>query len=188
MTKNAKFIARLFICAALAVSLSACQSVKRELGVGRNSPDEFLVVKRAPLTLPPDYNLRAPDENGVAPASETRLMARSQLLGTTGEGSATVGSGESALLSKMGAQNADASIRSVINQENGYIALENRTVADKLIFWKDGENNPDAVPASQVNAVQESARIKKNQEEGKAVNEGDVPVIEKKQSTIDKLF
>ena len=35
--------------------LGACSGVKEELGLTRNSPDEFTVVKRAPLTLPPEW-------------------------------------------------------------------------------------------------------------------------------------
>lgn len=188
MTKAKTSLLTLLFCAALASSLSACQSVKRELGVGRNSPDEFMVVKRAPLSLPPDYTLRPPSSTAAATqTSETMQVARSQLLGET-SAPATAGTGETALLSKMGAQDADPSIRNVINEENGYIALENRTVADKLLFWKEAETDPEAVPASQVNAKDEAARLKKNQQEGKPVNEGDVPVVEDKQSTIDKLF
>ena len=50
----------LFAALAAALSLSACADMKKELGIGRNSPDEFMVVKRAPLTLPPDDDLRPP--------------------------------------------------------------------------------------------------------------------------------
>ncbi len=48
------------------LALSGCSDVKQELGVGRNSPDEFMVVKRAPLTLPPDYTLRPPSDPSEA--------------------------------------------------------------------------------------------------------------------------
>ncbi|MCP4354402.1 MAG: DUF3035 domain-containing protein, partial [Proteobacteria bacterium] len=36
--------------ATLVIALSACTSMKKELGIARNSPDEFTVIKRAPLT------------------------------------------------------------------------------------------------------------------------------------------
>lgn len=184
--KNAKTVS-LVVIALVAASLAGCQNVKRELGIGRNSPDEFMVVKRAPLTLPPEYALRAPSDGSMPAASETTQAARAALLGTP-ETPVEGGTGESALLSKMGASAADPEIRSTINRENGYIALENRTVADKLIFWKDAPPESETMPTSEVNAKGEYERIKKNREEGKAVNEGDVPVIEKKQSTVDKLF
>tara|TARA_B100000029_G_C17578442_1_gene958871 strand:- start:1780 stop:2097 length:318 start_codon:yes stop_codon:yes gene_type:complete len=43
-------------------------SVKRGLtGAKRSSADEFLIKKKDPLILPPDYeNLPSPDESGIA--------------------------------------------------------------------------------------------------------------------------
>ena len=36
------------------------------LGFEKSAPDEFAVVKRAPLTLPPEYGLRPPRPGAVA--------------------------------------------------------------------------------------------------------------------------
>ncbi|TAL37176.1 MAG: DUF3035 domain-containing protein, partial [Alphaproteobacteria bacterium] len=71
----------LFAAIALSLSLSACSDVKKELGMGRNSPDEFMVVKRAPLTLPPDYDLRPPAEGSAPPAAEASTQAKTTLMG-----------------------------------------------------------------------------------------------------------
>ena len=166
-------------------SLSGCTDVKKGLGVGRNSPDEFMVVKRAPLTLPPEYGLRPPASGGAPPASEAAGQAKAALMGGTSTPT-DKGSSETALLSKMGADNADPGIRDTINRENGFIELENRTLVDKLIFWEDGHSGMDE--SSVVNPKEEAERIKKNKEEGKPANEGETPVIEKKRSTIDRLF
>jgi hypothetical protein len=175
----------LLLFAAL-MGLTSCSGVKEQLGVGRHSPDEFTVVKRAPLTLPPDYALRAPAEGSVPPAAASAARAKTVLMGEAAA-QEKKGTSEEALLERMGVSGADPDIRTVINRENGYIALENKAVADKLIFWKDDQNAADA-PASVVDPKAEADRLRKNQEEGKPVNAGDVPVIEKKQSTIDKLF
>lgn len=173
--------------AALAL-MTGCSSVKRELGVARNSPDEFTVVKRAPLTLPPDYTLRAPvDDSLSSSTSAVPQQTKEALFGKT-EDNAGVASADKAFLDKLGTANADPSIRSEINRENGYIAVQNRAVADKLIFWKDEEKKSDEALTSEVDAKAEAERLKKNQEEGKPLNDGDVPVIKKKQSTIDKIF
>ena len=41
--------------------LAACGSdVADSLGYGKSPPDEFTVISRPPLILPPDYNLRPP--------------------------------------------------------------------------------------------------------------------------------
>jgi hypothetical protein len=43
----------------LAGSLTGCDTTVQEtLGLGKRAPDEFQVVRRAPLAVPPDYNLR----------------------------------------------------------------------------------------------------------------------------------
>ena len=172
----------------LALSLSACTSVKKEMGIGRNSPDEFLVIKRAPLTVPPDYALRPPGIPSEAqPAADTAKTAKETVMGKS-ETPAVKGDPENKLLDKMGAAAANPDIRKQIDEDNGYIALKNRTVADKLIFWDDEQLSSDNTPASVVDPKAEAARLKKNKEEGKPVTEGAVPVIEKKKGTLDKIF
>ena len=183
--KNARTLVSIL---ALCAALGACKNVKQELGVGRSSPDEFLVVKRAPLTLPPDYTLRAPEDGTLAPSSEVTAQTRATLLGTPNIGTTPMDSGENALLSKMGAEGADPTIRSTINRENGYLAIESQTLADKLLFWKDPTEDPEKVPSSEVNAKKEAERLKQNQADGKAVNEGDTPTVKKNTGTIDKIF
>lgn len=173
----------------MSLSLSACGDVKKELGVGRNSPDEFMVVKRAPLTLPPDYDLRPPADGSAPPATEASNQAKTALMGDeTSSEDAPKGSAEGEMLTKMGADKANPAIRSIISQENGYLAIENQGLVDKLVFWKDSDASDANVPASVVNAQQEAERLKKNQQEGKPANEGKVPVIEHKEGAFGKLF
>lgn len=40
------------------LALSACAGVKDKMGLAKQSPDEFMVMSRAPLSLPPDYTER----------------------------------------------------------------------------------------------------------------------------------
>lgn len=173
---------------AAALSLSACTSVKKELGVDRNSPDEFLVIKRAPLTLPPDYMLRPPENPGESsPAAEAAGTVETSLMGET-RTPASMGASDKALLDKIGAPSADPDIRRQIDEENGYISLENRTVADKLIFWNDEAPSAENAPASVVNPKAEAERLKKNKAAGKPLNEGTVPVIEQKKGALGNIF
>ena len=44
--------------------------------MGKRSPDEFAVVRRAPLILPPDYGLRPPRPGETGPASTPRASGR----------------------------------------------------------------------------------------------------------------
>lgn len=65
-------------------SISACSSVKRTLGIENSSPDEFMVTTRAPLTLPPDYDLRPltgnPNASAVMTAPEAEFSKGEQAL------------------------------------------------------------------------------------------------------------
>ena len=54
-----------YLCGVLA--LSACSTATKEkLGLTKKAPNEFMVIPRAPLSLPPEYDLRpvtVPQEN-----------------------------------------------------------------------------------------------------------------------------
>src|ERR1043165_793788 len=59
---------------ALALALPAvagCSSTKEMLGLTKRSPDEFQVVSRAPLSMPPDYSLRPPTPGAPRPQEGT---------------------------------------------------------------------------------------------------------------------
>ena len=45
----------------LTLSLSSCTSLKKNFGFEKDVPNEFLIEKRNPLTIPPDYNILPPD-------------------------------------------------------------------------------------------------------------------------------
>ena len=40
---------------------NSCQSLEKGLGLKKDIPDEFLVEKRNPLVMPPNYDLVPPD-------------------------------------------------------------------------------------------------------------------------------
>ena len=62
-------VLRLSAVVTLAATLTACGVFEEQLGLNKQAPDEFRVVARAPLTLPPDFTLRPP-EPGVARPQE----------------------------------------------------------------------------------------------------------------------
>src|ERR1044072_3060180 len=64
----------LMLSVALAVTapaLAGCENTKEMLGLTKRSPDEFQVVSRAPLTMPPDYSLRPPTPGAPRPQEGT---------------------------------------------------------------------------------------------------------------------
>ena len=46
---------------ALILLLNSCENIKKGLGLKKDIPDEFLIEKRNPLTMPPNFDLLPPD-------------------------------------------------------------------------------------------------------------------------------
>jgi hypothetical protein len=148
-----------------AVGLAGCQSTRKALGMTKVTPDEFRVVAKAPLVVPPDYALRPPAPGEPRPQElQPENAARAALLGAR-EGEMR-SDGEKLLVTKAGADKADPLIRFVVDDENGDIAHKDKSWADKVMFWKAGQSKTTAptvaegdVPAP-VDAASEEARIK----------------------------
>ena len=70
------------LTAGLGLGLSACQSTKEALGMTKVTPDEFRVVSKAPLVVPPEFSLRPPAPGEPRPQElEPESQARQALLG-----------------------------------------------------------------------------------------------------------
>jgi hypothetical protein len=108
-------------CLLLAGALSGCSgSVGETLGVGRRAPDEFQVVRRAPLVLPPDYALRPP-QPGAEPSQQQDTSAQAQALLTgrprPAAGPTAQSASELALLDQSQVR-SDPDIREILVAEN----------------------------------------------------------------------
>jgi hypothetical protein len=160
-----RLIAAAVILAA-AGGLAGCQSTKKALGMSKVTPDEFRVVTKAPLVVPPDYALRPPAPGEPRPQElQPESAARSALLGQReGEGRSD---GEKLLAAKAGADKADPLIRYVVDDEFGDVAHKEKSFADRVMFWRSDKAEP-ATPAVEgdnktapVDAAAEDARLQK---------------------------
>jgi len=121
----------------LALSLSACAGTTKALGLTKNAPNEFNILTKAPLVVPPEYNLRPPKVGeSSAENNYSQKAARDALIGDVDV--AEPSQGEIVLMSKAGVSRADQEIRLVIDGEN---AVERKTqnFADQVLFWRDGK-------------------------------------------------
>ncbi len=165
---------------ALLIALGGCTEARQALGLTKQAPDEFQVVARAPLSLPPDYTLRPPEPGAPRPQEGTaRDQAQAAVFGGSGlTGNPVDGSrGEVALLQSAGATGIDPNIRKLVNAETDMLVEENRRFIDNLIFWRDAEPYQGEV----VDPVAEQQRLQENAALGKPVTEGDTPIIERKE-------
>jgi len=175
---------------AIAALLAGCDSgdLRRSLGLDSRGPDEFRVVSRAPLDVPPDFGLRPPDPGAARPNElPVREQAKETVFGAaTPESKLIAGRtpGESALLSQAGAVGVDNSIRETVNRESAQLANADRSLTDRLIFW---QNTPP--PGTVVDAAAEQQRLRENAALGKPATEGETPIIQRKrQGWLEGIF
>ena len=168
---------------ALSLIIAGCSGISDQItGKGKYAPDEFSVISRAPLTLPPDYGLRPPQPGAPRP-QETRAqdVARAALLGAGGPSlsDADASIGEQALLGRAGSANADPGIRRIINEESAIYAADNDTFVDNLMFWRDEE-----LPGLIVDPTRESQRLEEATALGEDPLQGETATIERRQKGI----
>src|SRR5579883_3490844 len=173
--------------------LGACSSgpssLKSALGLDREPPDEFTVVARAPLAMPPDYALRPPRAGALRPQDTTPTeVARNTVFRTAADYKEAAdppivqgdrSNGEVALLKKVGAGSADPNIRKILAQENSRLLESDRTFVDRLLFWR----KPDE-PGVVIDPEKEAQRLRQNFAEGKPPTEGETPIIERKRKAL----
>jgi hypothetical protein len=165
----------------VAAGLAGCDSgdLKRTLGLESRGPDEFRVVSRAPLDVPPDFGLRPPDPGAARPNElPVRDQAKQTVFGAPTTAPKLIAGrtpGESALLRQAGAGDIDNSIRATVNRESAQLANADRSLTDRLIFW---QSTPP--PGTPVDAAAEQKRLRENAALGKPATEGETPVIQRK--------
>ena len=57
---------KLLAIAAIGLTLCGCNAFRQAIGAAKNPPDEFTVLTKAPLVIPPDFNLRPPQPGAAA--------------------------------------------------------------------------------------------------------------------------
>ena len=163
--------------------LSGCEGVKDQLGLSKEAPDEFRVVARAPLSVPPEFSLRPPEPGAVRPQegtaqeqAQTAIFGREGAVASEREVEIIQGrsAGEANLLLQAGAAEADPNIRETVNRETQAINEESESFINALIFWKE-----EPLPGEVVDPSAEADRIQENEALGEPVTSGETPTIER---------
>lgn len=162
------------------ILLGGCSSDKlaRTFGLTRDAPDEYTVTTRAPLSMPPDYNLRPPRPGAARPQEQSeRQQAQEALvpqsaLDTPQEGASA---GQAALIQEAGPA-APSDIRRKVDQDARY-AENDESFIDKVLYWR----KPDTQHV-QIDASKESQRLRQNAALGEGPNIGETPIIQQKRT------
>ena len=161
------------------ILMAGCSGDKlsRTFGLTRDAPDEYTVTTRAPLSMPPDYNLRPPRPGAARPQEQSeRQQAEEALVPQLALGvpKGTTSAGQAALIQEAGPA-APSDIRRKVDQDV-HTAASDQGFIDKLLYWR----KPDSERA-QVDAPKESQRLRQNSALGQGPDAGETPIIQPKQ-------
>ena len=161
MNKCSPHMIRVAIVVGAVLALSGCDTLRDAAGMGKMPPDEFAVLTKAPLVVPPDFNLMPP-KPGAAPTNQTdpNESAESALFGNDPAAIASnmtgnYSDGEKLLLANAGVQNIDPNIRIHLQSDRKAMLGADDSFTNDLLFWK----GPKTDPGKAVDADAEAKRI-----------------------------
>ena len=164
--------------------LTGCSEVRQAIGIEKTPPDEFRVRVRAPLSMPPDFGIKAPRpgspgsqsyaardvaEQIIIESDKSRAgkAAQQQIKGLTRQ--------ETTLITRLGGDKVSSDIRRVVETETAAIYESEKGFVESIMFWKE-----PPPPGKAVDPRKEARRIQENQALGRRADTGKTPVIERK--------
>ncbi len=156
--------------------LAGCgdSSLSRTFGLVRDTPDEFTVITRAPLSMPPDFTLRPPMPGAPRPQDPAaRTQAEAALVPEAALGGGNRGPvtpGQAALVRAAGGA-APVDIRQRIDNEARAASTDDGFV-DRLLYWRKDDSSKAVV-----NPSAEAQRLRRNAALGQSPVTGETPVI-----------
>lgn len=147
---------RALVLPALLLVAGCGATVQETLGIGKRQPDEFQIVRRQPLIVPPDASLRPPRPGERGPQETTTSSQAREIL--TGEAPLPDGGsvGEQALLGQVATQ-ADPEIRRKLLEENTELATIDDSRFLVILNWQRQRLLPQGEP---IDAGAEAARLR----------------------------
>lgn len=148
------------LVAVAAVSLTGCDTIRSAAGMEKTAPDEFAVLTKAPLVIPPDYNLRPP-RPGAVPTNQVEPTESAQVA-LFGNDAATIAAqmpntyseSEKLLLANAGIQKTDPHVRENLLSDNKAMLGADDGFTKDILFWQ----KPKADTGQPLNADQEARK------------------------------
>jgi len=120
--------------------VAGCGDLREAAGLTKRSPDEFAVTTKAPLVVPPDFNLRppspgAPPTNQADPSTSAQIALFSQQDPQTIARNMTgnYSMAEKLLLANAGAQNADPGVRNKLQSDVRAMQAADTSFTDRVL-------------------------------------------------------
>ena len=153
------------IAVMMALGLSACSEFRRSIGSEKSKPDEFQVVVRPPLSLPPGFSDTA--DNIIQESETNQGDAQSQTAKLLGADN-VANSGFAGLFDF---SSVPDDIRTKVDEETYGVQIEKRLPL-QILFG----GLPDVGPV--LDKMAEDSRLRKNRFEGLAPTEGGTKAID----------
>lgn len=171
------------LACALLMGCGSGADLKETLGLNRQGPDEYRVVPRPPLNVPPEFNLRPPgQESTYVSGKPAQDRAHEAVLGTAPASPATAptavtpvtattlpSGADGQFLADAGAGKADPQIRQQLQGD-----ITNGTAAKDPNYLFGGKKEGDSV----VDATKEADRLKQDKQQNLPPTTGDTPVVQ----------
>lgn len=184
MATKTLFASLTLCCACLILTGCSAGQVRDNLGLTRESPNEFAVVRRAPLEVPeellssnqtqlpkPKLGMARPQEESPDVEARQTLLGKEKLPNSADQ----LSPADQLFMARAGVNKAQSDIRQSINAETATLHNRNKPVAEKLLGIGGDKYLPSATV---VDAEQEALRIQNNKAEGKSITHGETPSIE----------
>lgn len=168
---------RLIFIATSVLALNACAKTREQFDFSKKAPDEFAVIKRAPLEMPQDMTALDPPRPGAPRPQELSPtnMARASVVGVPSNAPANATAGEIVLLEKANAVTVPANIRNQVDAETDVIVKEETPTIERIMGLTGKKVTEYAV---EVDPTAEANRIKANKAAGRPVSAGETATRE----------
>ena len=120
------------------ILLSSCSDFRRAIGMDRVGPDEFAVEARAPLTIPPEFDLRPPQPGAPRPQEVTAAEKARKVIDTAGPG-------EPGKQATSSLQLPEGGLRARTSQVDPTQQVGDQSLANKLLGANDTAAGPTEV-------------------------------------------
>lgn len=118
--KTLQTLKTIMLVLGVSAGLVACGGNNSIFSYNKNAPNEFDVVTKAPLIIPPDYNLRPPSRDAKGPKqASVNEQAKEILIGVQPTQQQNMSAIERSLLTRANAANSSDEIRKTIERDSG---------------------------------------------------------------------
>lgn len=155
---------RVALIGLLAGTVIGCSDFRRAIGDEKSSPDEFEVVVRPPLSLPPGFADRPEDIRESEALAAVGLDSQSQAQQVLGSSIDSTVTGYDQVFNFAA---VPANIRELVDEETYGIQFERRMPLERLFG-----SLPDIGPV--LDKMVEDQRLRKNRNDGLLPSEGDI--------------